>query len=108
MQDISKLGLPGPPRPALCPARPSSLSGRHLHLTRSRPPAKLESVSSPPIRKLKVVKRGDKKLAHKRAVSPRPVVEIDRPTSPEASERAFGISPRRARDIQRLVDEALG
>ncbi len=78
-----------------------------MHLTMSRAPARVHDVSSPPIRKLKVVKRGDKKLAHKKAVSHRPVVEIERPTSPEASERAFGISSRRSRDIQRLVDEAL-
>jgi hypothetical protein len=36
-----------------------------------------------------------------------PIVEIDKPTSPEESERAFGISSQRSRDIQRLVDEAL-
>lgn len=71
-------------------------------------PAKLQPVSAEPIRKLKVVKRGPKKLGHRKAESHRPTVEIERPTSPEASERAFGISPRRSRDIQKLVDEALG
>jgi hypothetical protein len=65
-------------------------------------------VSSQPVRKLKVAKKAAaKKTAPKSAVVRRPIVEIDKPTSPEESERAFGISSQRSRDIQRLVDEAL-
>lgn len=64
-------------------------------------------MSSLTVRKLKVAKKSAKKAAPKKAVSRRPVVEIEKPTSPEASERAFGISSQRSRDIQRLVDEAL-
>ncbi len=64
-------------------------------------------MSSQPVRKLKVAKKAAKKAGPKRAVARSPIVEIDKPTSPEESERAFGISSQRSRDIQRLVDEAL-
>lgn len=59
------------------------------------------------LRRPEVVKKAAKKAAPKKTVARRPLVEIDNPTSPEASERAFGISSQRSRDIQRLVDEAL-
>lgn len=54
-----------------------------------------------------MVKKASKMAVPKRAAARRPVVEIDKPTSPEASERAFGISSQHSRDIQRLVEEAL-